>query len=169
MKKSTLIILVVSITLVECLIAFFIVRGNLRKAELKEGYNLGERYDSDKVVMYSPRSTYNYQDQKHEIYERYRKAVSESQFVVHEETAIAIAEAIIKEIYPHEDYQVLNLPTYPKALYYKAENCWEVWLYIYSSRDKPIAVYVNVDSGAVKAIIPADEFSVHNPTNSDKR
>lgn len=160
MKKRILIVLLVS-TLAICLTGCF------NKAD-PEKVELGERYDSDKVVMFSPGSTYNdnYQDEIHKVYERYLKTASETQFVVHEKTAIAIAEAVIKEIYPDEDYQVLNLPTYPKALYYEAENCWEVWLYIRSSRNRHVAVYIDVDSGAVKAIIPETEFSVQNPANS---
>jgi len=161
--KKIMIVLAASLTFVMCLTSCFSEQDNPKKVEL------GERYDSDKVVKFSPGSTYidNYQDELHKVYERYLKDASETQFVVHEKTAIAIAEAVIKEIYPDEDYQVLYLPTYPKALYYETENCWEVWLYIRSSRDRPVAVYVDVNTGAVKAIIPADEFSVHNPANSE--
>ena len=135
MKERTLIVLVALITLVNCLTGCF-NKANFQKVDL------GERYDSDKVVMFSHGSTYNdnYQDELHRVYEQYLKAASETQFVVHEKTAIAIAEAAIKEIYPDEDYQVLNLPTYPKALYYEAENCWEVWLYVRSSRNRPVAI-----------------------------
>ena len=55
----------------------------------------------------------------------------------------------------------------------------EVWLHkngldtsiSYSERnpDDIMLVYVDVNTAAVKAIIPADEFSVHNPANSDNR
>ena len=148
-----LIVFLALITLMLYLTGCFVPRDKPKEAEL------GERYDSENVVMFSPGGTYsdNVEDELHEVYSRYLKSANETQFVVHEKTAIAIAEAIIKEIYPEQDYQVLYLPTYPKAVYYEAENCWQVWLYISSSRDRPVAVYIDINSGAVKAIIPEDD------------
>ena len=118
--------------------------------------DLGERYDSERVAMFSSGGTYpgNYLEELHDAYERCLTTTNEMQLIIHEKTAIAIAEAVIKEIYPDKDYQVLYLPTYPKALYYEAENCWEVWLYISSSRSNPVTVYIGIDSGTVKSIIP---------------
>jgi hypothetical protein len=155
MKKRILIILAALITLTICLTGCF------NKADPKK-VDLGERYDSDKIVKFSPDATYtdNYQEKFGEVYESYLEAASETQFVVHENTAIAIAEAVIKEIYPDEIYQIINLSSYPKALYYEAGNCWEVWLFTGNS-PKPIdaiRVYVDVNSGAVNAIIPSTEF-----------
>ena len=122
---------------------------------------LGERYDSDKVVKFPSGATYtneNYLEEFHEEYERYHKTASSIQFVVHEKTAIAIAEAVIKEIYPDDDYQVVHLSSYPKALYYDAENFWEVWFFIDVDFMSAVRVCIDVDSGAVNAIIPSSEF-----------
>ncbi len=176
MKKRTLIVLIASIILVNCLIAFFIVRNALIVEAGLEKVKLGERYDSDKILV-SEDGSIEYKDRLAELFNKYSKAASETQFVVHEETAIAIAEAIMRELYPDENYGVVHYPTYFRPLYSKAENCWEVWLHtnaLYTKSisesdpktDKVMFVYVDVNTGAVKAIIPADEFSVHNPANS---
>ena len=87
-----------------------------------------------------------------------RQARFSLSFMRIQHTAIAIAEAVIKEIYPDEVYQVINVSSYPKALYYEAENCWEVWLYLANSRLNAKKVYVDINTGAVRAIIPSTEF-----------
>lgn len=171
MKKKALIVVVIStalialnviITLTICMAGSFF-RNHDTRAEL------GERYDSDEVIKFSPDAVYvdNYQDKYNEIYNIHCEAAREIQFVVHENTAIAIAEAVIKEIYPDEDYEIVGLSYYPKALYYELENCWEVWLFKDVKSKSAICIYIDVESGAVKAIIPADEFSIHNSKNSD--
>ena len=177
MKKRTLIVLVVSITLVNCLIAFFIVRDNFIVRTAPKKVELGERYDSEKILV-SEDGSIEHKDRLTKLFDKYSKAASETKFVVHENTAIAIAEAVMSELYPDDNYGVVHLPTYFRPLYYKTENCWEVWLHNNAlntrsisktnpKTDKVMLVYVDVNTGAVKAIIPADEFSVHNPTNSD--
>ena len=152
MKKMIIfIVCFASITLAICLTVYF---------SEKDEPRLGERFDSDTVAMFSPGSIINgnYLDKLHDVYERYCKAASDTQFVVHEKTAIAIAEAVIKEVYPDEDYQLLNVSTYKQAVYYEAENCWEVWLFTGVSSLSSMTVYIDVDNGAVKAIVPGIEY-----------
>jgi hypothetical protein len=176
MKKRTLIVLVASITLVNCFIAFFIVRDDLFVRAGLEKVELGERYDSDKILVSEEIRTIG-KKRFAEIFDEYSQAASETQFAVHEETAIAIAEAVMGELYPDDYYGVVRLPKYFQPFYYKAENRWEVPLHkngldpsmSYSEQIQAgvMLVYVDVNTGAVSAIIPADEFSVHNPANSE--
>lgn len=122
----------------------------------------------------------SYVNRLDELFDKYSKAAGETEFVVHENTAIAIAEAVMRELYPDDNYGVVYLPTYFRPSYYEAENCWEVRLHNNAldtrsisksdpKTDKVIKVYVDVNTAAVRAIIPADEFSVHNPANSGSR
>jgi len=170
MKKRILIGLAASITLAICLTGCF------NKSDPKK-VELGERYDSDRILMSEDGRSVG-EERFAELFDEYSKATSKTEFVVHENTAIAIAEAVMRELYPDDNYGVVLLPTYFRPLYYKAEKCWEVWLHNNAlntrsisksdpKTDKVMLVYVDVDSGAVRAVIPADEFSVHNPANSD--
>jgi hypothetical protein len=160
MKKRILIVLAASITLAIYLTGCF---SNGKNAEL------GERYDSDKVVMFSPTVTdnENYQEKYSEVYENYLKTASETQFVIHQKTALEIALAVIKEIYPNETFQIggpMNMPRYGPA-FYEEGNCWVVTL---KNKDYPkdyypehlywVGVYIDVNSGAVRAIIPQNAF-----------
>jgi hypothetical protein len=145
MKKMGMIGLAISITLAICLTGCF----------SGKKVNLGERYDSDKISQWI---SFADSDEFGVSLDSYFKDASETQFVIHEETAIAIAEAVIKEIYPSDGYKVVKLSSYEKALYYKAENCWEVWLRKKPSRLGAILVYIDVNSGAIKAIVPLSAF-----------
>jgi predicted small secreted protein len=170
MKKRKLIVLLVLITLAISLTGCNMISltgCNIVRDELKKA-GLGERYDSDKIFV-SEEGSIGHTDRLAELFDKYGKAASETEFVVHENTAIAIAEAVMKELYPDDNYGVVYLPTYFRPFYYKAENCWEVWLHrnaLNTGRistsdpktDKVMLVYVEVNTGAVKAIIPADEF-----------
>lgn len=136
---------------------------------------MGERYDSDKILVSEDGRTVGI-ERFAELFDQYSKNASETKFAVHEETAIAIAEAVMRELYPDDYYGVVRLPRYFRPLYYKAENCWEVWLHKNGLNNlsqseqiqaEVMLVYIDVNTGAVKAIIPADEFSVHNPANSE--
>lgn len=169
-KKLIMIVLAVSITLAICLTGCF-------NKTNPEKVDLGERYDSDKILVRDDGISFD-KDSFVELFDKYNKATSETEFVVHENTAIAIAEAVMRELYPDDNYGVVHYPTYYRPLYSKVENCWEVWLHRNAlftksisesdpKTDKVMFVYVDVHTGAVKAIIPADEFSVHNPANSD--
>ena len=170
MKKKKLIVLAALFTLAICLAGCFSEKADPKKVEL------GVRYDSDKINVSEEGMTIG-KDRIAELFDQYSKATSEMEFVVHEKTAIAIAEAVMRELCPDDNYGVVYLPTYFQPLYYKAENCWEVQLHkgalgITISTSEQISaevmcVYVDVNSGAVKAIIPAEEFSVHNPANSE--
>ena len=153
-KLIILIVCVASIILAICMTVC------LNEKDEPQKTKLGERYDSEKVSMFSSGSIINgnYLDELNVLYERYREAASGTQFVVHEKTAIAIAEAVVKEIYPDEYYKVLDMSSYPKAVYYEAKNCWEVWLYTGVSRRSSMTVYIDIDSGAVKSIIPGTEY-----------
>jgi hypothetical protein len=170
MKKMILLVLAVSITL-----AIYFTGCFIKKTDLKE-VELGERYDSDKISVSEDYRSIG-KDRFAELFDKYSNAASEIQLVVHEETAIAIAEAVMRELYPDDYYGVGNLPPYFRSEYYKAENCWEVCLskngldpslsYSELIQAEVMLVYIDVDTGAVKAIIPAIEFSIHNPANSD--
>lgn len=169
MKKIIFIAFAASYALAIFLSVCFILRDDPKKVEL------GERYDSDKIFVSEDVYTIG-KDRLAEWFGKYSKDASKAQFVVHEETAIAIAEAVMRELYPDDNYGVVRLPRYFRPLYYRAEKCWEVQLYKNGLDDlsykeqiqaEVMLVYVDVTNGAVKAIIPADEFSVHNPANSD--
>ena len=147
MKNKMLIALIISIILMMCLTSCF--------RNVSKNVDLGERYDSDKIGQWVG---YANTDEFGELLENYFKDASETQFAVHEETAIAIAEAVIKEIYPDEGYHVVRMSSYQKAIYYEAENCWEVWLRKRPSRLGAILVYVDVNIAAVRAIIPQNAF-----------
>ena len=182
MKKKLWIVLIAIITLAIYLTSCFYTPADPKKTAL------GERYDSNEIAIYPmgeddmlPGRPYmaSNQDRLAELFDKYSKAASEAEFVVHENTAIAIAEAVMFDLYPDDDYGVIYLPRYFRPLYYKAENCWEVWVHKNARNTtlsineqksaEVIFVYVDVNSGAVRAIIPAEEFSVHNPANSDNR
>ena len=60
---------------------------------------LGERYDSDKIIVSEDVYTIG-EDRLAEWFDKYSKAASETEFVVHENTAIAIAEAVMRELLP---------------------------------------------------------------------
>lgn len=167
--KKLLIVLAASCTLVICLTGCFNKQDNPKEVEL------GERYDSDKILVSEDGRTVGI-ERFAELFDQYSKYTSEIKFAVHEETAIAIAEAVMRELYPDDYYGVVRLPRYFRPLYYKTENCWEVWLhknglsnlsYREQIQAEVMLVYIDVNTGAVKAIIPADEFSVHNPANSE--
>ena len=82
MKKKILIILAASITMVMCL------TGCLNtKAEKAE---LGERYDSDKILVREEITSFD-KDCFAEVFNKYSIAISETEVVVHENTAIAVA------------------------------------------------------------------------------
>jgi hypothetical protein len=145
-----------------------IVRDELKKA------GLGDRYDSDKIFVTEDSWTIG-KARFAVLFDKYSKAASETQLVVHENTAIAIAEAVMRELYPDDNYGVIRLPTYFQPFYYKSENCWEVWLhkhglddlsYSEQIRAEIMLVYIDVNTAAVKAIIPYTELSVNNPANS---
>jgi hypothetical protein len=169
MKKMILIVMIVLITLAICFTGCFIRKSNLKEVEL------GERYDSDKILV-SEEGSIEHRNRLTEMFEKYSKTASEVQFVIHEETAIAIAEAVMRELYPDDNFGMGNLPPYFRSSYYKAENCWEVCLlkngldpslsYSELIQAEAMYVYIDVNTGAVKAIIPATEFSIHNPANS---
>ena len=169
MKKRILIFIIASITLAICLTGCF---NNGKKTEL------GERYDSNEILVGEEVRTIG-EERFAEIFDKYSKAAGETEFVIHESTAIVIAEAVMRELYPDDNYGVVYLPAYFRPLYYKAENCWEVQLHkgaldttLSTSEQisaEVMCVYVDVSSGAVRAIIPAIEFSIHNPENSDNR
>jgi len=163
MKKNIFVVLIASFTLAICL-----------KGCINNGNNadFGERYDSDNVTLFSPDGTNNmkYQDEYGEIYESFLNSASEAQFVVHQKTALEIALAVIKEAYPNETFQLggpMNMPRYG-PVYYKEGGCWVVVL---KNKDYPkdynpehlywIGVYIDVNSGAVRAIIPQSEFTEH--------
>ena len=160
MKKKVLIVLAALITLAVCLAGCF---SNGKQA------GLGERYDSDKIAMFSSDGTYNdnYPNEYRGVYESYHKAASETQFVIHQKTALEIALAVIKEAYPNETFELggpMNIPRYSPA-YYEAGDCWVVPL---KNKDYPkdynpehvywVGVYIDVNTGAVKAIIPQSAF-----------
>jgi len=138
---------------------------------------LGERYDSDNIIVRDDGISFN-KDRVAEIFDEYNKATNETEFAVHENTAIAIATAVMGGLYPDDDYGIVYLPDYFRPVYYREENCWEVWLHKGARRTtlstselisaEVMFVYVDVNSGAVKAIIPRYEFSVHNPANSGR-
>lgn len=160
MKKRVIIVLAALITIVICLTSC---------DNNGENTELGERYDSDKIIMFSPSGIYNdnYQDKYGEVYENYLKATSGTQFVIHQKTALEIALAVIKEVYPNDTFLLggpMNMPRYGPA-YYEDGNCWVVTL---KNKDYPkeynpehlywVGIYIDVDSGAVKAIIPQSAF-----------
>lgn len=170
MIKSILIILVASITLSICLAGCFNQRADLKKVEL------GERYDNETINVIEEIRTIG-KNRCAELFDEYSKSASETEFVVHEKTAIAIAEAVMRELYPDDNYGVVYLPGYFQPAYYKEGNCWEVQLHkgafgtnLSTSEQisaEVMCIYVDVNNGAVRAIIPSFEFSVHNPANSE--
>jgi hypothetical protein len=170
MKKRILIILSSLVTLTICLTGCFIASDDIEKT------GLGEKYDSDKIQVSGESWTIG-KERVAELFNIYSKAANETEFVVHENTAIVIAEAVMRELYPDDNYGVVRLPIYFQPKYYKAVNCWEVWIHkngldtsiSFSDRnpDEIMLVYVDVNTAAVKAIIPLNEFSVHNPANAD--
>ena len=137
--------------------------------------DLGERYDSD-IVHKSGETVMIGADRYAEIFYEYSKTASETEFVIHERTAITIAEAVMQELYPDDNYGAVYLPIYFRPTYYKKGNCWEVWLHkgalgkTLSTSEQNSAdvmfVYIDVNSGAVKAIIPSFEFLADNQENS---
>jgi hypothetical protein len=170
MKKKVLFVLVVSITLTICFTGCFIKKTGLEEVEL------GERYDSDKISKSEDGLSIG-EDGLAKLFDKYSKTASETQFVVHENTAIAIAEAVMRDLYPDDNYGVVHLPINFRPLYYKVEDCWEVQLHKngldtsikFSERnyDDVMLVFVDVNTGAVKAIIPSVEFSIHYSENID--
>ena len=111
MKKRIWIVLAALIILAICLTGcFFIKEADPEKVEL------GERYDSGEIFVIEEIRTIG-GERVAELFDEYSEAISETELVVHENTAIAIAEAVMRELYPDDDYGVVYLPTYFRPLY----------------------------------------------------
>ena len=169
MKKS-IISLFVTLTLAICMTSCFYLDRTDPQLEM------GERYDSD-ITRVSESGRSIGKIRFNELFQQYSEALSETEFVVHESTAVAIAIAVMRELYPNDTYVIDDMPRTHQN-YYKTEHCWEVWLLNESALNTTLntseensgstmLVYVDINSGAVRAIIPASEFSVHNPANSE--
>lgn len=183
MKRTNLIIflscllMVMAICLSGCL-PFAGWMNMLTVPEEEEEYGLGERYDSDKVPVCEDTPDTTYKDRLAWYFDQYSEAADEVEFVVHEATAIAIAEAVMNDLRPEDNFGMVDGPSYWRhCYYYIAENCWEVQLHK-NARTETLStdemrtnesfyVYIDVNSGAVRAIIPSSEFSVDIPANAE--
>ena len=138
---------------------------------------LGERYDSEKIHEIHEGRTGG-KELIAELFAEYSATISEDELVIHETTAIIIAEAVMRELYPDDNYGVITSPYYYQPNYYKEKNCWEVILHK-NGRDESIyytekvgtemLVYVDINNGAVRAIFPEELFSIHHPANAHLR
>ena len=159
MKKGLLIFLTASITFIVSMllvVSLLLVIGrsqNGRKAEL------GERYDSEKLDRFDNNGWASETIQ--DFYDQVFQEAKNHQFVIHQKTAVAIAEAVIKEAYPDDTFRLGAPLELYGALYYEKEDCWVVLLNnkdYSNARVKAVYVYVDVNSGAVKAVIPLRSF-----------
>ena len=150
MKKRIMIVLAASITLAICLAGCF---NNGEKAKL------GERYDSEKLGRFDNNgwASENYQG----IYDQVFEEAKETQFVIHQKTAVAIAEAVIKEVYPDEMFSLGAPLGLYGSLYYEKEDCWAIYLKnkdYHNAEVHAAYVFIDVNSGAIRAILPLNMF-----------
>ena len=156
MKKGLLIFLTASITFIVSILLMVSVISLVSRLQNNQKMDLGEPCNSDTVAMFLPDDFID--DDYYVVYERYAKEAGETQFVIHQKTAAGIALTVIKEVYPDETFMLggpihLYGPQYDKAI-----DCWMVPL---RNKDYPnseglswVSVYIDVSSGAIKAIIP---------------
>ena len=112
--------------------------------------DLGFRYDANDI------RPYRYKD-PHGL-DSYYSRIQSMQLAAYERTAIAIAEAAAKEQYPDRNYHCITESLYLNTIeYYEECNCWVVWLFRSPEEVNPLLVFVDMKTGAVKAMVFLDE------------